>query len=493
MKEKTYKSIKLNFIMNAILTLSSILFPLITFRYVSRILLPVGTGKVSFATSFISYFSMFAQLGIPTYGIHLCAKVRDDREKLTRTVQELFIINIVMTVVAYGALFASLVLVPRLRDERILYLVVSLTILFNAIGMEWLYKGLEEYTYITVRSLIFKIIALVSLFFLVKSQDDYIIYGGISIFAASASNIMNFIHSQKYIVWKRIGNYNFCQHFKPIAIFFAMTCATTIYLHIDAVMLGFIRGDEAVGYYDAAVKIRNVLVSVVTSLGTVLLPRASYYVQKGNIDEFYRVTNKAMHFVMIVACPLMVYFMLFARQGILFLSGPAYENAVIPMQIIMPTLLLVGITNVSGIQMLVPLGKEKIVLYSEITGAVVDLVINAALIPKYGPAGAAIGTLAAEFAVLIVQIYSLRNRITDFFKGFGYLRLIIALAASSAAAFWTSSLDLSNFLILAISAILFFGTYGIIMLVSKEPFVTEIWKQVVGFVKDKILRKTDND
>lgn len=483
MKKRSGGSIKLNFIMNAILTLSSILFPLLTFRYVSRILLPVGTGKVSFATSFISYFSMFAQLGIPTYGIRLCAKVRDDREKLTKTVQELFIINIVMTVIAYAAFFVSLAFLTRFRDERPLYLVVSLTILFNAIGMEWLYKGLEEYTYITVRSLIFKIIALISLFFLVKTQDDYILYGGISIFAASASNIMNFIHSRKYIDSKIAGSYNFHQHFKPIAVFFAMTCATMIYLHIDAVMLGFMKGDEAVGYYDAAVKIRSVLVSLVTSLGAVLLPRASYYVQNGNMDEFYRVTKKAMHFVILVACPLMVYFTLFARQGILFLSGTAYESAVIPMQIIMPTLLLVGITNVSGIQMLVPLGKEKTVLYSEIAGALVNLVINAALIPKYGPAGAAVGTLAAEFAVLTVQVSSLRNRIADFFGNFNFLRLIIALAASSVASLWTSSLALSSFMTLAISSILFFGTYGIIMFLSKEPLVTEIWKQMIGFMK----------
>ena len=140
------KSLKLNFLMNTLLTLSSIIFPLVTFRYVSRILLPVGTGKVSFATSFISYFSMFAQLGIPIYGIRACAKVRDNRKELSRTVQELLIINIVMSAIAYIALFVFLTFVPRLYDERSLYIVVSLTILFDTIGIEWLYKALEEYT-----------------------------------------------------------------------------------------------------------------------------------------------------------------------------------------------------------------------------------------------------------------------------------------------------------------------------------------------------------
>ena len=144
------KSLKLNFLMNAMLTISSFIFPLITFPYVSRILLPEGTGKVSFATSVVAYFALFAQLGIPTYGIRACAKVRDDVEELTRTVHEIFFINIVMTAITYVAFFAALEFVPRFRAERSLFLVVSMTLLFNAIGMDWLYKALEKYTYITM-------------------------------------------------------------------------------------------------------------------------------------------------------------------------------------------------------------------------------------------------------------------------------------------------------------------------------------------------------
>ena len=129
------KSLKLNFIMNAILTMSQFIFPLITFPYVSRILLPEGTGKVSFATSVVSYFAMFAQLGIPTYGIRACAKIRDDKEKLTKIVQEIFIINVAMSLIAYVALFMAIIFIPRLQQDKVLFLIVSLTIVFNAIGM----------------------------------------------------------------------------------------------------------------------------------------------------------------------------------------------------------------------------------------------------------------------------------------------------------------------------------------------------------------------
>ena len=144
-----------------------------------------------------------------------------------------------------------------------------------------------------------------------------------------------------------------------------MSCATVIYTNLDTVMLGLMKGNVDVGYYNAAVKIKGILLGVVTALGTVMLPRLSYYVEHGEQKKFGRLTRKAMNFVILLATPLMIYFILFAREGIFFLSGAAYDGSVIPMQIIMPTLLLIGMTNVMGIQIMIPLGMEKQVLYSE--------------------------------------------------------------------------------------------------------------------------------
>lgn len=472
------KSIKLNFIMNIILTMSSFIFPLITFPYVSRVLLPAGTGKVSMATSVITYFSMFAQLGIPTYGIRACAKVRDDRKELSKVAQELLIINIIMSLISYVVLFVLIFFVPKFRCEKELYIVLSFTIILTAIGMEWLYKALEHYTYITVRSVIFKFIALIGMFFLVHKQKDYVIYGGITIFAASASNILNLINAHKYINLKPVGNYNFRRHLKPVMVFFAMSCATTIYTNLDTVMLGFMTTDTDVGYYNAAVKIKVILVSVVTSLGTVLLPRASYYIQKGELEEFRRITRKALNFVFLMAMPLMVYFIYFAKEGIFFLSGNNYAGSVVPMQVIMPTLLLIGITNILGIQILVPTGREKIVLYSEIVGAVVDVIINALLIPVYASTGAAIGTLVAEFAVLVVQYLALKNEVCDAFKQIHFIKIMIALVLASLLSLWVKRLDLGNFVKLIISALLFFGVYGATLMLFKEKMILEIVKMI---------------
>ena len=485
---KKQKSLKLNFIMNAILTMSRFIFPLITFPYISRVLLPVGTGKVSFATSLISYFSLFAQLGIPTYGIRACARVRDNREELTRTAHELLAINIVMDVISYAVLILALLFVPRLKEERMLYVVVSATILLTSIGMEWLYKALEQYTYITIRSIIFKFVALLAMLLLIHKQDDYVIYGGISILAGSASNIFNFINAHKYIDFKPVGNYNICRHLKPVGVFFAMSCATTIYTHLDTVMLGFMATDEDVGYYDAAIRIKAVLVSIVTSFGTVLLPRASYNIEHGLWDDFWRISKKAINYVFLVASPMMLYFIFFAKEGIYFLSGPAYTGSIIPMQIIMPTLLFIGLTNILGIQILVPLGKEKVVLYSEIAGALVDVIINIILIPKFRSAGAAVGTLVAELVVLAVQYTAWKNDIVNIFKSVHYGKLFLALGLATMVSLWVKALNLGNFITLLISAILFFSVYGLFLLFTKEELIVEVFHQVVGTIEKKVKR-----
>ena len=476
---KKNNSIKFNFIMNSLLTISSFIFPLITFPYVSRILLPEGTGKVSFVTSVVTYFNMFAQLGIPTYGIRACAKVRDDKETLSRTVHELLSINLIMSALAYLVLGICLATIPRFQTEKPLFIIVSTTILFNAVGVEWLYKGLEQYTYITVRSLVFKVIALVAMLGLVHEKSDYVIYGAITIFAASASNVLNLINTRKYIKVRSVGNYNLVRHIKPILIFFAMSCATAIYTNLDTIMLGFMKSDVDVGYYNAAVKIKSVLLGVVTSLGAVLLPRASYYIEHGLNDEFQIISKKAIEFVFLIALPLSIYFMIFAKEGVIFLSGSAYEGAIIPMQIIMPTLLWIGLTNIMGIQMLVPLGREKVVLYSEIAGALVDLVINLILIPRMASAGAAIGTLVAEIVVWIVQFIALRVDVTEAYRRIRYGKILFAIALGIIASIWTKWTQWGTFATLAFSGIIFFGVYFIILVWAKEPLVCEIKNQIV--------------
>lgn len=285
-------SVKFNFIMNFILTASSILFPLITFPYISRTLLAAGSGAVSSAASVLTYFAMFASLGIPTYGIRACARVRDNREELSRTVQELLIINTVTTVLTYAAFLILLAVVPKFAAERELLLINSVSLFLNVIGVSWLYSALEEYGYIASRTLIFKVISIVFMFLMVKSPDDYIVYGAISVFAGGGSYVLNFLRLRRYVDLKKTQRYRFKEHLKPIMIFFATSAGISVYTNLDTVMLWMMKTNVDVGYYNAGIKVKTVLTTLITSLGTVLLPRLSYYAETGNKEEFYKIIAK---------------------------------------------------------------------------------------------------------------------------------------------------------------------------------------------------------
>ena len=200
MKER---SVKFNFIMNFIFSVSQFLFPMITFPYVSRVLRPEGNGSIAFATSVISYFTMIAMLGIPTYGIRACAQVRDDKEKLSRTVHELLAINFVMSLVCYIAFGISMFTVERFQRDKLLLIISSAAILLNVIGVSWLYAALEQYAYITVVAILFKVIAIGMMFMFVHTKDDYIIYGAITMFASGGSYILNFLRLRKFIYLRR--------------------------------------------------------------------------------------------------------------------------------------------------------------------------------------------------------------------------------------------------------------------------------------------------
>ena len=294
--EKKEKSIKFNLVMNMLLTTSAFVFPLITFPYITRVLLPEGNGKIAFANSVINYFSMFAMLGIPTYGIRACAQVRDDKEQMSKTAQEIWMINGIMTLLAYAALAVALICVPRFKAERILLLVCSLSLFLNLIAMEWVYKALECYTYITLRSLAFKVLAVICMFLMVHTKEDYVKYAGITVLANTGYGVFNLFNLRKHIIFKRFKDYHFRRHLKPVFIFFAMSVAITIYSNLDITMLGFMRDNTEVGYYDVAIKIKVILVNIVTSLGAVLLQRTSYYVEMKMEREFCTVSGKALYY-----------------------------------------------------------------------------------------------------------------------------------------------------------------------------------------------------
>lgn len=480
------RSVKFNFIMNFILTASSILFPLITSPYVLRVLQADGIGRVDSASAIMTYFTMFASLGIPTYGIRTCARVKDDKEELSNTVQELMIINTVTMLISYTVFLATVFFLPEFAEEKTLLFINSISMVLNVIGVTWFYNAIEQYAYITCCSVAFKMISIVLMFAIIRSPEDYVKYGAITVFAASASYVLNFINLRKYINLKKTRPYRFRVHLRPIFVFFATSAAISIYTNLDLVMIKFMKGNAEAGYYSTAIKIKNLLVSLITSLGTVLLPRLSYYIKNGDREEFKKIIAKAFSFVLIAGLSVALYFTLMAEDAISLIAGKGYVPSILIMQILMPTVLLIGLSNITGIQMLTPYGEENKVLFSIVCGAVLDFVLNLFLIPEYGAAGAATATVLAELMVLMVQCIFLGKSLKDVLKYIEWKKYLIALFISAICLiFVISKIHAGAFIELVLTAIIFFGSYGGMLLLQKEKLVTEILNMGKNLFKNR--------
>ncbi|MGJ8539708.1 flippase [Heyndrickxia coagulans] len=472
-------SIKKNMIMNIILTGSNFLFPLITFSYAARILQPEGTGKVAFAMSMLSYFSWIATLGIPMYGIRQCAKVRNNRYELSKCVQELFTINIFSTILAYVVLFVALFIVPEMHQEKELYVVISIQMLLNTIGMEWVYQALEKYSYITIRSIIFKCVSVVLILVLVKNPDDYILYGGLNIIASSASNIVNFIHIRKYVSFTPIKHKEYRKHLRPIMTLLASTVIITIYSNFDVVMIGFLKGDNVVGMYNAALKIKNIVLSTSTAITAVIIPRMSTYYQNNDINKFRELGLKSLMVSTIFAFPLATFILINSSDVLSFISGSSYIPASNTLRILMLCTYALIITNLFGVQFLIPMGMESRYSQSVFIGLFINIILNFLLIPSFGSAGAAVGTLVTEiFNVywmskgipkernFIIKSYNFRPYFWGIFVAV-FLNFIAILLMP----------NYNTFLRLIILSFIFFGAYYVTLLLLKESLLLSTYNK----------------
>lgn len=474
-------SIKKNMLMSTVLTASNFVFPLITYAYVARILLPSGTGKVAFVQSALSYFSYVAALGVSGYGTRECAKVRDDKEKLSRLVQEIFCINLCSTLIAYIALAVSIAVISKFQSYRILFIVMSCSILLQTLGMEWLYNALEQYTYITIRSIVFKSIAAVMTFLLIKSAEDYIIYGGIVVFTSSASYILNFINVRKYITFKRFEKYNLKRHMKPIMVFFFSTIVISIYGQFDSLMLGFIKGDDSVGIYNAALKIKSVVLSLSTAITSVLIPRMSLYYSGDKKNAFIDLLTKSMRVTFLLMIPLACFIIVNAENIIRFICGDEYTVAVPTLIVLMLCAIALAFTNVLGNQVLIPKGLEKRYSMSVFIGMFINLGLNSLMIPFLDSFGAAVATLITETFNAVYMGIGCKEEIGLVKKQLKVRKYIIptivSLLVQVSCVYFTARFSL--IVCLTINTIVYFGIFYGIQLFQRDPIIFSVAKKIM--------------
>ena len=398
------KSIKFNFVMNFLTTGFSLVFPLITFPYVTRVLGVSAYGDYEFANSCSSFFLLFAQLGIGLYGTRECAKVRDNKSLLAKTTKELFFIT--ATSAAITCLFYILIVfvLPSFRSRALLLLICGMNIPFTILGVSWYFSATEQFGYIAVRTLFVRLIVLLGMFLFVRSSSDCYIWATISVVANSGAYLMNYIKMRSELNWKNVGKLSLCRHIKPLLHFFLAMASISLYSSFSSVLLGVLSTSKEVGFFAAALKIKNVLVAVMSSLTGVLISRSSYYIGHNDTDSYVNIVNKSVHFALTVVCFLAGVLAIFATPVVLFLAGDEYGAAVLPTQLMMVAAIAIGMSSITANEILTPLGEENHLTKSYVISGVVGVVMNIALIPSFGSVGAAIATLVSESLVFLIQL-----------------------------------------------------------------------------------------
>lgn len=483
------KSLKKNSFFSFINAFTTLIFPLLTFPYASRILNPDGIGQVNFAVQTETFFALLAGLGIASYATREASRLRDNRFELSKFCREILSINFISMFFAYSLLALSLIFVPKYEQYRLLIIVRSTNIFFTTIGLEWLYRAEEDFKYITIRSLVFKFSGLAFLFLFVKTKDDkveYIIFG---ILTSVASNICNFFHSRKYIDYKQKINLELTKHLKYIFLFFGMSFICSIYTILDTEMLGFLTDDTQVGYYTAASKFNKLSLGLLNSIIAVLLPRLSYYKQNNQKEKFLELCEKATCVVILLSIPMVVGLIGLAKPLVLLFSGNKYLEAVPAMNIISPVVFAISISTLIGSQIFPAINKEKITLVAISCGAITNVLINLIFIPKYGAKGAALGTLIAEFAVTTVEIIYLFKYISKNILISLFHSIIASIPIALIIVFFSNIIHNYVFLII-ISIMSSVLVYFFMLILFKNKFFYEL---IFLKIKEKLIHKKIND
>lgn len=383
-------------------TICQVIFPLITFPYISRVLHVENIGIYNFCQSVISYFTLAAGLGINTYAVREGAKYRENKTKMSEFASEVYSINIISTIFSYAILIVGIVFIPGLREVKSVLIALSISIIFTTIGCEWVFQIYEDFAYITIRSIIFQCISLILMFCFVRSSSDLIAYAVISSISIGGSNIINAFSRRKYCKIKLVFNRRMAQRLIPILILFANSVATTIYINSDSIMLKILSTNVATGLYYVSTKIYTIVKSLIAALIVVSIPRLSAFLGKREIANFNILANQIINALIVLVVPAMVGIFSLSKNIILIISGKEYIVANASLKILSIALFFSIFSWFYTSCVLIPFKQEKKVLIATINAAIVNIGLNFILIPKFDQNAAAFTTLIAELISMII-------------------------------------------------------------------------------------------
>lgn len=387
-----------------------LVMPLAVAPYLSRVLKPDGVGTASYVESIVSYFSLFAAMGIPTYGQREISYVQGDAVKRSAVFWNTKILEFCSSSVAI-LVYVTFALMQR--EMTTLYLILTLNLVSVFLDVTWFFQGMEEFGKTVARNTVIKLLQIMYIFLFVKTKDDLPLYLlGLGLFTV-LGNLSLWAYLPKLIVKVPLRELRPFRNINVVWSLFIPTIAIQIYTVLDKTMIGIITGSSAEnGYYEQAIKISRMLLAVVTALGTVMVPRIGNHFSKGEMDEVQRLMYRGYRFVWFLGIPLCLGVIMVAGNFVPWFFGAGYEKVIPLLRILSLLILAIGINNVTGIQYFIPTKRQNLFTLTVIIGACTNFTLNMILIHYFQSIGAAIASVAAETVIAAVQLVVVRQELT---------------------------------------------------------------------------------
>jgi O-antigen/teichoic acid export membrane protein len=396
-----------NIFYNVLLAISQVLFPLITFPYLARVLGPDNIGLYNFSESYARYFALVAALGISVYGVREIAKKQDQPKALSNTFTELFLINLIATCVLSVVYICTIIYSNKLSSNATIFYWSFVFFFFQVFVLEWFFTGINQFKFIAVRFFIIRLVFVAAIFIFIKETNDYVKYMQLQVGLTFFLGVINFVYLFKFIDIKttKLKDLNLIKHLKPLFLLFLTIFSISVYLHFDTVLLGILADNESVGYYSAPLKLVKIIIAVLAAITAAMFPKMVQHFEQGDLLQFKKMLNQSFELIMSIGIPTAILVYLLAPEIIFILFGSSFELAIIPLQITAPLILIVSLSTIFGFQILSVHSKDSAILKSAVAGMLFSLTASFLLIPRFKQEGAAYIILCTELLVLSLFIY----------------------------------------------------------------------------------------
>lgn len=400
-------SIVANFLYNSAYQLLLIAAPLVTIPYLARVLGATAVGEYAYTYSIANWFVLLGLLGLTRYGSREIASVAHDRTMLSQTFSALWRLQQLATVVALC--FFGLVILFSQESQRLLFIIWSIWVLSDFFDVSWFFFGVEDFKLTAIRSSIVKILTIICIFLLVKSPEDLWLYCLITAGGNCAATLALLPFLPKYVDRCKPEKALIRKHFVPCLGLFLPVVATSLYTILDKVIIGLLAPMEQLGYFEYAEKLSRVPLALITALGTIMLPRMSGSLVRGELEKATEYLSRSAQLSIVLAVAFAFGVAAISPEFVPVFFGSDYLPAVPLMALLSLIIPIVALSNVIGVQYLLPLHKDRAFTLSVCVGALVNVTVNLALVPHMLAMGAVIATICAELSVLLVQLAFVRH------------------------------------------------------------------------------------